>query len=67
MDRYEQIHYFFQSMVEHNNKTLKSCQIMRDEEYNWFDIDDDLEVDVDDVAEGDIPLRRQQTMTEDRF
>jgi len=26
MDRYEQIHFFFSSMIEHNIKTLESCQ-----------------------------------------
>lgn len=25
MDRYEQIHFFFQVMIEHNVKTLVSC------------------------------------------
>ena len=28
MDRYEQIHYFFQAMIEHNSKTLKSCEAL---------------------------------------
>jgi len=26
MDRYEQIHYFFTSIIEHNIKTLGSCE-----------------------------------------
>ena len=26
MDRYEQIHFFFSSIVEHNIKTLESCE-----------------------------------------
>ena len=29
MDRYEQIHYFFSIIIEHNVKTLKSCEAMR--------------------------------------
>ena len=29
MDRYEQIHYFFQAMIEHNSKTLKSCEALQ--------------------------------------
>ena len=29
MDRFEQIHYFFQVMVEHNQKTLKSCELLK--------------------------------------
>lgn len=32
MDRYEQIHFFFQVMIEHNVKTLKSCQQMKKSE-----------------------------------
>ena len=26
MDRYEQIHFFFSSIIEHNIKTLESCE-----------------------------------------
>ena len=29
MDRFEQIHYFFQVMIEHNQKTLKSCELLK--------------------------------------
>lgn len=58
MDRYEQIHFFFQSMIEHNNKTLKSCQIMREEEYNWFNIEDEYQIEANEVAEEDIALRK---------
>ena len=29
MDRYEQIHFFFEVMIEHNVKTLKSCDALK--------------------------------------
>lgn len=51
-------------MIEHNNKTLKSCQIMRDEDYNWFEIEEEYKVDIENVDEEDAGLRRQQSITE---
>lgn len=37
---------------------------MRDEDYNWFEIEEEYKVDIENVDEEDAGLRRQQSITE---